>query len=165
ILPPPRADVVLTKIVNRRRVPRGRKVIFTLVVSNNGPNRATGVVMSDVLPRGLRFVSAAPSQGTYDPGSRAWAVGTLAVGGRAVLQIVALAQGVGVRVNTGRVSALEADPNLSNNVAAARLTMMRSAASISKRFFLSRPRKAGARPGGWQPFAPAFNPSVRTPRT
>ena len=39
---------------------------FTVTLTNNGPDTATGVQVTDLLPAGLSFVSATPSQGSYD---------------------------------------------------------------------------------------------------
>lgn len=43
--------------------------------------------ITDLLPAGTSFVSANPSQGTYDEGTGIWTVGTLASGATATLDI------------------------------------------------------------------------------
>ena len=48
----------------------GDTITFTVTLTNNGPNAATSVQVTDLLPAGLTFVSATPSQGTYDPAHR-----------------------------------------------------------------------------------------------
>ena len=63
---------------------------FTLTVRNNGPD-ATGSLVTDLLPAGLNFVSAAPGQGSYTSGTGQWAVGTLDSGAQTTLQILAQA--------------------------------------------------------------------------
>ncbi len=45
----------------------------------SGPSTATGVTVADALPAGLQFVSATPSQGTYDSSTGIWTVGTVPV--------------------------------------------------------------------------------------
>src|SRR5207249_761257 len=67
----------------------GQTVTFTLVLSNAGPNAATNVAVTDLLPAGLAFVSANPGQGSYDAATGVWTVGTVASGGVATLQITA----------------------------------------------------------------------------
>jgi len=39
---------------------QGESVAYTLVISNNGPSRATNVVMTDTIPAGLSFTSVVP---------------------------------------------------------------------------------------------------------
>ena len=46
----------------------GQSTTFTVVVTNHGPARATGVVVQDLLPAGLSFVQASSSPGSpLDP--------------------------------------------------------------------------------------------------
>ena len=54
----------------------GDTITFTVTLTNNGPDAATGVQVTDLLPAGLTFVSATPSQGTYDSATGVWDVGT-----------------------------------------------------------------------------------------
>ncbi|MBL8199955.1 MAG: DUF11 domain-containing protein [Chromatiales bacterium] len=65
---------------------------FTVTAKNNGPDPAAATV-TDLLPAGLNFVSAAPGQGTYTQGTGIWDVGVLASGAQATLQIQAQAAG------------------------------------------------------------------------
>jgi uncharacterized repeat protein (TIGR01451 family) len=64
-------------------------VTFTIRVTNNGPRTATGVQVTDDLPSRVTFVSATASQGTFDPATRIWTVGTLDSGVTATLTIQA----------------------------------------------------------------------------
>ncbi len=54
---------------------------------NRGPDVATGVEVENLLPPELGFVSAAPSQGAYDPQTGRWTVGVLPPNGTAFLLI------------------------------------------------------------------------------
>jgi uncharacterized repeat protein (TIGR01451 family) len=83
------ADLSLTKIVNEDTPNVGENITFTLTVANGGTAGATNVVVHDLLPVGLTFVSSAPSQGAYDEQSGDWDVGTVAVGVNATLTITA----------------------------------------------------------------------------
>lgn len=49
----------------------GKKVTYTLTLSNNGPGVATGVTVSDKLPAGVKFVKA-EGDGTYDATTGVW---------------------------------------------------------------------------------------------
>jgi len=99
------ADLSVTKTVNNATPNLGQSVIFTVSVTNNGPNAATNVAVSDTLPAGMTFVSSNPSQGTYNSGTGSWSVGSLAVSQTATLQITATVTSVGAKTNTAQVSA------------------------------------------------------------
>ena len=64
------ADVAISKSVSPAAVLVGQPTTFTVVVTNHGPARVTGLVVQDLLPAGLSFVSASPSQGSYVHGHR-----------------------------------------------------------------------------------------------
>jgi uncharacterized repeat protein (TIGR01451 family) len=136
---PAQVDLAVTKVANQTQVMFGDTVTFTLTVVNKGPSTATDVVVVDPLPPGLDFVSATPSQGTYNPASGLWMVGTLAPGASATLQVTATVATVGPIGNTAEASALQFDPDLSNNVATATVTGSNPGSSISKRSFLADP--------------------------
>jgi uncharacterized repeat protein (TIGR01451 family) len=48
----------------------GDVVAFAVTLSNKGPDAATNTQVFDLLPPGLSFVAAAPSQGYLRPGQR-----------------------------------------------------------------------------------------------
>ncbi|TAF99342.1 MAG: DUF11 domain-containing protein [Betaproteobacteria bacterium] len=98
------ADLSLTKNVNNASPTQGTNVEFTVTVNNAGPNTATSVVVNDLLPSGLTFVSAAPTVGTYDAASGNWTVGSLAAPGSATLSLVARVDSFQPIVNTARVA-------------------------------------------------------------
>jgi uncharacterized repeat protein (TIGR01451 family) len=131
------ADVAVAKAVSDPTPVVGQTISFSLFVGNRGPDTATDVVVTDLLPAGLAFVSATATQGTYDPGSGAWVVGTLPAGGGAALQVAELVTGIGPMVNNAVARADQFDPDLSNNQAAVSLVGMQSASTVSKRDFLS----------------------------
>lgn len=88
------ADFQISKTADQPVVQPGASgsdlTAFTLTVRNNGPD-AAGSLVTDLLPAGLNFVSAAPGQGSYTAGTGQWAVGTLASGAQTTLQILAQA--------------------------------------------------------------------------
>ena len=73
-----------------------------MTLSNSGPNTATNVVVTDLLPEGLGFVSAAPSQGTYDPTTGLWSVGTVTTSTPQTLTIQATVLGPAALRNLAR---------------------------------------------------------------
>ena len=105
ILTPTVADLSVAKTVNDNTPDKNQNVTFTITVTNGGPDQATNVALTDVLPAGLTFVSSTPSQGSYNSGTGVWTVGTINSGGNATLVIVATVTTSGVKTNTAQVSA------------------------------------------------------------
>ena len=98
----------------------GANVVFTVTATNFGPGDASGVVVSDALPTGLTFVSATPSQGTYDPGTGDWVAGNLPAGTSATVSLTATVAAAGPLANAARKTAqTEPDPNPANDHASA----------------------------------------------
>ncbi len=123
-------DIKVTLSVKDSKRKPGESTEYTVEVKHNGPaqNVATGVVISDVLPDGVMFVSAAPEQGTYEPGTGRWDVGSLASGVTKKLKIkvtVGSATPIGATiVNTASLLSLDqTDTALLNNSASATLTV------------------------------------------
>lgn len=82
------ADLRLIKTVDNATPSQGDQVEFTIVLTNDGPDQATGVEVTDKLPTGLKYVSATPETGTtYDDGTGIWTVGTLAKNASVTLKI------------------------------------------------------------------------------
>jgi len=122
------ADVAVSKIVTPTAPLVGDTVTMFVSVLNNGPNGASGVVITDVLPAGLTFVSASPQQGSYVPSSGQWQVGDLQNGANATLTITALVAQPGTITNTAtKTAANEPDPNTSNDSAVATFNAAASA--------------------------------------
>ncbi len=106
------ADLSLTKTVNTTRPNVGERITYTLTLSNAGPDSATNIVVNDMLPEGLRFQSALPSQGAYNVSRGRWTVGTLADGATATLQVVATVNTLGEKINVVEVWSVDQfDPN------------------------------------------------------
>jgi uncharacterized repeat protein (TIGR01451 family) len=72
------ADLRLTKTANVTTGFVGDRVVFTLVLSNDGPEAATDVVVTESLPPGLEFASADPDRGNYDSTTGNWTVDEIA---------------------------------------------------------------------------------------
>jgi hypothetical protein len=82
------------------------------------------VVVTDPLPAGVAFVSAASDQGSYtfNGSSAVCSLGTLAPGASATIRIVVQPTAPGPVTNTARVSGAVFDPVVSNDVATATAT-------------------------------------------
>jgi uncharacterized repeat protein (TIGR01451 family) len=112
------ADIGVGKAMSPLTPAVGQQVTFTVTATNHGPSLATGAVITDKLPAGLSFISAAASQGTYDAGSGAWTLVNLAASHSALLSVTALVTLDGQFTNTARRAATnEPDPNPANDSA------------------------------------------------
>lgn len=121
------ADLALTKTVDNGTPGEGDTVTYTVTVQNTGPGPATVVQIMDQLPAGVTYVSATPSQGTYDSSSGDWFVGNLSNGGSATLLISATVD-VGTSgntiTNTATVDFLsQIDPDISDDAASVDVTV------------------------------------------
>jgi uncharacterized repeat protein (TIGR01451 family) len=115
----PIADFSLTKTVNVSTPIVGQNIIYTVTLTNSGPSNATGVAVTEQIPAGLTFVSATPSQGTYNNATGLWTVGAVNNGANATLTVTATVNGAGSVTNTAQVSASDQPDNDStpdNNV-------------------------------------------------
>ncbi|MCL2114955.1 MAG: hypothetical protein FWH29_01905, partial [Methanobrevibacter sp.] len=90
----------------------GDLVEYTIVVSNSGPDNATGVVVTDILDPRLVFVSATGNYSLNGTHIR-WNVGNLNVGNNVTLTLVVRINGTGSITNNASVSADQ--PNIGNN--------------------------------------------------
>lgn len=127
------ADLSLTKTDPPGRAPTGRNLPYTVTVTNNGPNAASGVTVIDQLPPSVAFVSATPTQGTcWESGQIVTCeLGTLGGGASTTINIVVKPTMPGTITNTATVSASTPDPNGDNNsdseaTSVCRLTSRRS---------------------------------------
>ncbi len=109
---PQTVDVSVIKDVNISNPNYGDLVEWTIVVSNVGPDVAHDVVVVDVLPDSLEFVS---SNGTYDVETGIWTIGELGVGHTVSLTLISKVISTGVITNAVNVNSRETDRNLSNN--------------------------------------------------
>jgi uncharacterized repeat protein (TIGR01451 family) len=123
-------DLFLTLTDAPDPVTAGSNLTYTVSVTNTGPMSATAVVVSNVLPAQVEFVSALASQGTctQDAGVIVCSLGTLAGGAGARLTFVVvphtnLASMVSV-TNRAVVTRAEPDTYLGNNTASA-VTLVR----------------------------------------
>jgi uncharacterized repeat protein (TIGR01451 family) len=103
----PEADLALTKTDPPGRAPTGRNLTYTLTVTNNGPDAASGVTVVDQLPPSVTFVSATPSQGScgHSSGTVTCNLGTMGNGATARVDIVVKPTVAGTITNTAFVTA------------------------------------------------------------
>ena len=65
----------------------GDTVTFQIEVTNNGGAQATNVSLTDSLPAGLTFTADTTTQGSYDPATGLFTIGTLDVGDSAIITL------------------------------------------------------------------------------
>ncbi len=112
----PTADIAVNKMVSSRKVSLNEQVIFTIEASNNGPEDATGITVSDILPAGLTYVSHQADSGTYELESGQWTLDTLTNGETATLTITVTAAQKGRITNTAaKTSSTPIDPATGND--------------------------------------------------
>jgi|GEM_PF-4634235 len=119
------ADLSITNFNSSDSVVSGRLLLYTITVSNSGPEIATGVVVTDSTPAGTTFDSVAASQGTCkapasgSTGTTSCLLGSIGPGGSATIWVVVnvtAAPGSHV-INTARVTSTSKDPNEADNSA------------------------------------------------
>jgi len=129
------ADLSLTKIGTPNPVVAGEALLYTISVTNNGPNDASNVVVTDTLPSGVQLASsnypcvASPNT----PGALDCMLGSLAPGAVAALEI-----GVqtgpdlpDVIINIASVTSDTADPNPQNNATEANVAVVPKTADLA----------------------------------
>ena len=120
------ADLVVTSQGSADQVTAPNNIIYTVKVTNNGPQTATGVGAIDSYPNGGEFISATPSQGSCKEitGSVYCKLGTLPAGHSMTITLVVKPfEGTGSfppegqgEANHASVSANENDDSPDNNL-------------------------------------------------
>ena len=127
------ADLALSKSVNDSAPNVGDTITYTVALRNFGPDPAFGVQVRDQLSPGVSFVSAAPSQGTYDSTTGVWTVGTVTTAAPLTLRLTVVVLSPKQQTNTATISHSDQfDPNLSNNTASSTLTPQQADLALAK---------------------------------
>ena len=66
----------------------GDTISITITAINNGPEDATGVQVTDIIPEGLKLNSFTTSKGTYDPDTGIWDIGSISVDESSTLTLI-----------------------------------------------------------------------------
>jgi uncharacterized repeat protein (TIGR01451 family) len=80
----PEVNLAISKTVDNSTPVEAGQVVYTLTVTNNGPDTATNVTVTDTLPAGVTFVSSNPAT-TSSP--MVWNVGSLANGASTAITV------------------------------------------------------------------------------
>ncbi|MFN2183190.1 MAG: multicopper oxidase domain-containing protein [Anaerolineae bacterium] len=118
------ADLAVTKAVDNPAPASGSTIEYTLVATNDGPDAATGVAVTDLLPAGVTYV-ADSGGGVYSSATGIWDIGPLAVASPVTLIITGTVSGPGgtVITNTAAIVGAVVDLNPANDTASAALTI------------------------------------------
>ena len=118
------ANLSITKTDSPDPIAVGHNLTYTMTVTNNGPDAATGAVVTDPLPASAAFISASP-QCVYTQSSHTvtCSLGTLANGSTATVSVVVRPVQGGTITDTASVMGNEMDPDTSNNTATASTTV------------------------------------------
>jgi uncharacterized repeat protein (TIGR01451 family) len=117
------ADISVTDTDSPDPAHVGQNLTYSIVVANAGPSTATGVTLSDALPKNAGFGSASSSQGTCSIKPQkalvTCSIGTMASGASVTVTIVVKPTSKGTVTSTATGSANEVDPNTANNTGTA----------------------------------------------
>lgn len=105
------AELLLSQESDKYNPQLGDVIHLTIKVFNQGPGTSYKVVVNDMLPSGLSFISYYATYGTYDPVSGVWSVGDLPSGATATLIIKSLSNQLGNFVNKVNVYSLTFNPH------------------------------------------------------
>jgi uncharacterized repeat protein (TIGR01451 family) len=131
----PLVDVSITKSNSPNPVQPDGDLLYTLVVTNNGPSTAANVTVTDPMPSQVTFVTAS-NNGVYNSNTNTvtTSLGTLAPGQSVTMTIdttVNFDAPLGTITNTATVSTTTPDSNLSNNTATANTTVTQIYSNVS----------------------------------
>jgi uncharacterized repeat protein (TIGR01451 family) len=120
-------DLALSKSVDNGTPIENDTIVYTISATNNGPDNATGVSISDSLPGGVTFVTYSATQGVYTQATGLWDVGALNNLANATLTITATVDvgTAGTTINNiATVNAVDqTDTNAGNDTANASITV------------------------------------------
>lgn len=120
---PAAADIKVKKTVDNTVPKYLQNVKFTINVTNNGPNIASGVKITDIMPEGIQIVSSSTNQGNYSSGI--WNMGTLANGTTATLTVIGkiTASSTELTCTAVKTAQNEYDQNTGNDASSVTLTV------------------------------------------
>jgi uncharacterized repeat protein (TIGR01451 family) len=132
------SDLSLTIAESADPIQCSDSLTYTITVTNNGPNSAEGITVTDELPSAVTFVSAVSTQGTCTGTSTVTCnVGAMANSASVTITIVVSPAAGGTIVNTAGVGLNTTDPNLDNNSSTATTAVTGYSISPTSAFFTS----------------------------
>ncbi|MFY7886390.1 MAG: DUF11 domain-containing protein, partial [Dolichospermum sp.] len=124
-------DMGISKTVSPSPIIQGNNAVFTIAVVNNGSGAATNVVVNDVLPAGVTYVSHTTTSGTWAAPN--WTIPSMVNGQRDTIRITVTGNTVGNNVNTAFISSISGSPitNVANDTSRATLVVTSTCSGFS----------------------------------
>lgn len=115
--PPSNSELSITKSDSVDPIDVGDSITYSIAMTNDGPEAAKSVVVTDNLPAGIVFVSATPDQGncSHDSGTITCDLGDVADDTTVNISIVGTSNAVGTLTNTVSVAGNVNDSDSSND--------------------------------------------------
>ncbi|KZX10267.1 hypothetical protein MBCUR_18570 [Methanobrevibacter curvatus] len=91
----PTVNLNVTKTANTTNVLNGQEILFTITVTNNGPDNATNVNITEIFGPKLIYVNSSTNFGNYDETDHIWYIGSIANSSTVTLTLVFRVNGTG----------------------------------------------------------------------
>src|SRR5262249_48169346 len=117
-----KANLSVTTADSPTSVTVGDHITYTFTITNSGPDDATGVTLTDILPAEVTLVLA-PEGCSGTEVTVTCNLGALARGNSTTIQLVVTATEIGNITNAGIIGSREIDDDLTNNAATQRTTI------------------------------------------
>jgi len=119
------ADLSLTNSTNKPIADVGESVEFTIILSNYGPNDANNIVVEEILPNTINYLSHVETSGVYSTSNGLWTIDNLPANTSVALSIQTNSSIIGEHTNIATIISSDAlDSNISNNIASAVFTVL-----------------------------------------
>jgi uncharacterized repeat protein (TIGR01451 family) len=138
-----KTDLRVAKTGNNATPQVGETITYTVVVTNGGPDDATGAQLTDVLPESVTFGSVTPQDScTETDGAVICDLGSLPNDATATVTIVVTPTNAGMITNMASVTGNESDPDPGNNTAKKSVRVVGADLVVTKTVNITAP-KAG----------------------
>ena len=127
---PPPVDLAVTKAAPATGV-TGQDLVYTIVVSNNGPGNEPAAHLLDLLPAGVVLVSSSQPPAVDTPGRLEFDLGPLPAHGSRTIELLVQPTRAGTLVNQAVVSGIPTDLDPANNVASATTIVTAAPAALA----------------------------------
>ncbi|UCE03082.1 MAG: DUF11 domain-containing protein [Candidatus Latescibacterota bacterium] len=129
------ADLGLAIVVDDPTPFEAASIVYTITLTNNGPDAASGVQVLDLLPAGVTFESDFATLGSYSPTTGIWDVGSIPASSNAVLVLTTRVDAGTAGTTISNVVSIAAasvpDPASANNAASVDVTPGRNTLGVS----------------------------------